>query len=84
MLVETRDDGTLFLARDMRFRAPGTRLAGGFGMIAGDTLKFVDVDLRADPLDVAILEGMLPDSLPVRGLRIGSVEIAGPQAPRSR
>ncbi len=84
LLVETRDDGTLFLARDMSFRAPGTRLSGGFGMIAGDTLKFVDVDLRADPLDAATLEGMLPDSLPVRGLRIGSVEIAGPQSPRSR
>jgi hypothetical protein len=84
LLVETRDDGTLFLARDVRLRAPGTRLAGGFGMIAGDTLKFVDVNLRADPLDAAVLEGMLPDSLPVRGLRIGSVEIAGPQSPRSR
>jgi hypothetical protein len=47
-------------------------------MIAGDTLRFVDVNLRAAPLDVATLEGMLPDSLPVRGLRIGSVEIRGP------
>ena len=84
LLVETRDDGTLFLARDVRLRAPGTRLTGGFGMIAGDTLRFVDVDLRADPLNVATLEGMLPDSLPVRGLRIGSVEIAGPQSSRRR
>ncbi len=83
LLVETRDDGTLFLARDMRLRAPGIRLTGGFGMIAGDTLRFVDVNLRAAPLDVATLEGMLPDSLPVRGLRIGEVEIRGP-VPRER
>ncbi|MEW5928441.1 MAG: hypothetical protein AB1941_13315 [Gemmatimonadota bacterium] len=83
LLVETRADGTLFLARDLRLRAPGTRLTGRFGMIAGDTLRFVDVNLRADPLSVATLEGMLPDSLPVRGLRIGSVEIRGP-VPRER
>lgn len=78
LLVETRDEGTLFRASDLRLRAPGTRLTGEFGMIAGDTLRFVDVNLRADPLDVAVLEQMLPDSLPVRGLRIGSVEIRGP------
>lgn len=77
LLVETRPDGTLFAGRDVRLRAPGTRAAGSFGMITGDTLRFVDVDLRADPLDVATLEQMLPDSLPVRGLRIGSVEIRG-------
>lgn len=78
LLVETRPEGTLFAARDMRFRARGTRVVGSFGMVAGDTLRFVDVDLRADPLNVGVLEGMLPDSLPVRGLRIGSVEIRGP------
>lgn len=83
LLVETRPEGTLFQARDLVMRAPGTRLAGTFGMIAGDTLRFVGVDLRADPLDVATLERMLPDSLPVRGLHVGSVEIAGP-APRER
>lgn len=83
LLVETRPEGTLFRASDMVLRAPGTRVVGDFGMIAGDTLRFVDVALRADPLDVGTLERMLPDSLPVRGLRIGSVEIAGP-APRER
>lgn len=81
LVVETRPEGTLFLARGLRLRAPGTVLSGDFGMIAGDTLRFVDVDLRADPLDVSTVEGMLPDSLPVRGLHIGSVEIRGPVPP---
>jgi hypothetical protein len=81
LLVETRPEGTLFLARDMRLSARGTRLRGGFGMIAGDTLRFVDVNLTADPLNVATVEAMLPDSLPIRGLRIGSVDIRGPSSP---
>jgi len=81
LVVETRPEGTLFLARGMRLRAPGTVVSGDFGMIAGDTLRFVDVDLRADPLNVSTVEGMLPDSLPVRGLRIGTVEIRGPAPP---
>ncbi|HEV2146784.1 MAG TPA: hypothetical protein VGR37_05165 [Longimicrobiaceae bacterium] len=80
LLVETRPEGTLFQARDVVLRAPGTRLVGDFGMITGDTVRFVDVSLRADPLNVDLVEQMLPDSLPVRGLRIGSVEIRGPSS----
>jgi hypothetical protein len=84
LLIETRPEGTLFLARDMRLRAPGTRLTGSFGMITGDTLRFVDVDLRASPLRVATIEEMLPEGMPVRGLRIGEAEIRGtPARPRS-
>ncbi|HEX2094286.1 MAG TPA: hypothetical protein VHG28_17925 [Longimicrobiaceae bacterium] len=79
LLVETRPEGTLFRARDFRLRAPGTRVRGEFGMIVGDTVRFVDVNLRADPLRMATVEHMLPDSLPVRGLVISGVEIRGPQ-----
>lgn len=79
LLVETRPDGTLFLARDARMQLPGTRVAGSFGMIVGDTLRFVDVDLTADPLRVATIEAMLPEQLPVVGLRIGAAEIQGPE-----
>ncbi|HEX7242330.1 MAG TPA: hypothetical protein VF263_18730 [Longimicrobiaceae bacterium] len=82
LTVETRPEGLLFLARDLRMRAPGTRVRGDFGMITGDTVRFVDVNLRAEPLRTSVLEGMLPDSLPVRGLLIGGVEIRGPQARR--
>lgn len=80
LLVETRPEGTLFHAQDMVMRAPGTRVVGDFGMITGDTVRFVDVALEADPLRAATIEQMLPDSLPVRGLHIGSVEIRGPES----
>lgn len=79
LLVETRSDegDLLFLARDTDVRAPGTRLVGSFGMILGDTIRFVDVNVRANPLRVATLEAMLPEPLPVVGLRIGAGEIRG-------
>ncbi|HEU0014814.1 MAG TPA: hypothetical protein VFQ45_14100 [Longimicrobium sp.] len=75
--IETRPEGTLFLARDARLRAPGTLITGSFGMIAGDTLRFVDVDLEAEPVDVGLIDRMLPEGLPVRGLRLGGAEIRG-------
>lgn len=80
LLVESRSpDGkdVLFLARNADIRAPGTHVTGDFGMILGDTLRFVDVNLRAKPLRVATLEAMLPQKLPVVGLHIGSAEIRG-------
>jgi hypothetical protein len=73
--IETRRAGTLFLVRDLRLQAPGTRLSGSFGLIAGETLQFVDVNLAADPLRVSTVEAMLPTELPVRGLQIDAVEI---------
>jgi hypothetical protein len=75
--LETRPEGTLFLARDARIRAPGTRIEGSFGIIVGDTIRFTEVDVEADPVSVPVVEGMLPEGLPVRGLRLGGVEIRG-------
>ncbi|MDQ3556189.1 MAG: hypothetical protein M3409_05370 [Gemmatimonadota bacterium] len=75
---QTRPDGTLFLARDLRLSMPGTRIRGSFGLVVGDTLRFTDVDLVADPLRTETVERLLPEGLPVRGLRIGSVEVRGP------
>lgn len=75
--METRPDGLLFLARDLRLSTPGTEIRGGFGMVLGDTLRFLETDLTADPLDVETVERMLPGGLPVEGLRIGAVEIGG-------
>lgn len=75
--IEHRPGGLMFLARDTDVTAPGTHLVGDFGMIVGDTLRFVDVDLRADPVRVKTIEDMLPDGLPVRGLVLGGVTIHG-------
>lgn len=73
--LETRPDGTLYRVRDLRLDAPGTRVAGSFGLLVGQSLSFTDVDLVADPLRVRTIEEMLPTDLPVRGLQIGAVEI---------
>lgn len=75
--IEHRPGGLMFLFRDARVAAPGTRIAGSFGMIVGDTLRFVEVDVEADPVDVDVIESMLPEGLPVRGLRLGGVEVRG-------
>lgn len=75
--IESRPGGTMFLARDADLRAPGTHIVGSFGMIAGDTLRFVDVDLRAEPVRVALIEDMLPEGLPVVGLTLGGATITG-------
>lgn len=88
LLVESRPEGMMFLGRDAVLRAPGTRASGSFGMILGDTIRFVDVDVKASPLRVSTIEQMLPEGLPVRGLTIGGVEIRGrgkvdPAAPDS-
>ena len=72
---ETRPDGTLIHVTDARLSAPGTRMRGNFGVLLGDTIRFFDVGLTAQPLDVRTVERMLPTELPVRGLRIGAVEI---------
>ena len=76
--VETTPDALRFKAVDLALTAPGTRLVGGFEMLMGDSLLFSDISLRADPLDVNTVQAMLPVEVPVRGLRIGSVEIRSP------
>jgi hypothetical protein len=78
--VETHPEGLFLHARELDLETEGTRMRGSFGVLLGDTLRFQDVDLRADPLNVATVERMLPTDLPVRGLRIGSAEIRGPVA----
>ena len=68
----------LWLARDARIAAAGSEIAGSFGIVTGDTLYFTNVDLRADPLDVELLQSLLPVELPLEGLLIGTVEVEGP------
>jgi hypothetical protein len=77
--IQSQPDGILWLAEDARLTAPGTSVAGSFGVVTGDTLYFTRVDLRASPLDVRTLEQILPGGLPVDGLLIGTVEVRGPR-----
>jgi translocation and assembly module TamB len=76
--VQTQPVGTLWLATDARVVLPRTRVAGTFGIVAGDTLYFTQVDLRASPLDLEEVERILPGRLPVQGLLVGTVEVEGP------
>ncbi|HEX6910437.1 MAG TPA: hypothetical protein VF142_08580, partial [Longimicrobium sp.] len=68
--IEHRPEGMMFLGRGIDLRARGTHLVGDFGMILGDTLRFVDVDVEAEPVNTATIERMLPEGLPVQGLRL--------------
>lgn len=67
----------LWLARDARLRTPGTEVVGSFGVVTGDTLHFTNVDLEASPLDVELLQRLLPTELQLEGLLIGTVEVVG-------
>ncbi|HSL70945.1 MAG TPA: translocation/assembly module TamB domain-containing protein [Longimicrobiales bacterium] len=73
-----RPKGTLWYASNALITAPGTRMRGNFGVVTGDTLYFTDVDLRASPLNLELLEEILPGKLPVQGLLVGTVEVKGP------
>ncbi|MBI4409838.1 MAG: translocation/assembly module TamB domain-containing protein [Gemmatimonadetes bacterium] len=73
-----RPTGTLWLVTDARLRAPGTRLTGSFGIVTGDSLYFTNVNLRASPLNLQLLEDVLPGELPVKGLLVGTVVVEGP------
>jgi hypothetical protein len=83
LLIETRPEGIMIDARQTHLRAPGTRIDGSFGMIVGDTLRFVDMNVVAQPVRVQMIERMLPAGLPVRGLVLGGAEIRGNNAPAS-
>jgi hypothetical protein len=76
--IQSQPDGILWLAEDARLTAPGTRIAGTFGVVTGDTLYFTQVDLRASPLDIQLIEDILPGALPIEGLLVGTVEVRGP------
>jgi hypothetical protein len=76
--IQSQPRGTLWLVEDARLTAPGTRVAGSFGVVTGDTLYFTQVNLRASPLDIELLEDILPGGLPVEGLLVGTVEVRGP------
>lgn len=76
--LETRPEGVFFRVRGAELETPDTRIVGAFGMVAGDTLRFTEVDLRAAPLRVETVQRMLPGATPIEGLTIGSVVIEAP------
>jgi hypothetical protein len=79
VVLETRPEGFRFGISDALLETPDTRIAGDFGIVVGDTLRFTDVNLRAAPLRVETVQRMLPGSTPIEGLRIGSVVIESPE-----
>ncbi len=76
--IETRPEGLFVKMRDLRLTAPGTRVAGAFGMVLGDSVIFTDLNLRAKPVDVPTVQRFLPTDIPVRGLRLGEIEVHSP------
>jgi autotransporter translocation and assembly factor TamB len=76
--IQTQPNGTLWLAEDARLSTRGTTIAGTVGIVTGDTVYFTRVDLRASPLDLDLIERLLPGTLPVEGLLVGTVEVRGP------
>ena len=78
LTIKSQDDGVLWLAEDAQLNTEGTRLAGTVGVVMGDTMYFTRVNLRASPLDVRLLERLIPGGLPVEGLLVGTVEVRGP------
>ncbi|MGQ0815206.1 MAG: translocation/assembly module TamB domain-containing protein, partial [Gemmatimonadota bacterium] len=73
-----RPRGILWLVTDTRLAGPGTRLAGSFGVVTGaDSLYFTNVDLRASPLNLDLIQQIVPNKLPIDGLLVGTVEVEG-------
>jgi len=76
--LEDRPDDLLFLAKDLLLEMPGTRITGEFGVISdGQRLRFVDVDLDVDPVDIESVEKLLPEGIPIEGLEIGGAVVEG-------
>ncbi len=65
----------LWYARDLDVETPGMRVRGSVGLVTGDTLYFSELDLDADPFDLATLERLLPVDLPLEGLEAGSLRL---------
>jgi hypothetical protein len=75
--IVDRPDDLLVLADDLVLEMPNTRVTGQFGLITGEVIRFTDVELEAEPLDLEEIERLLPEDLPIEGLRIGSAVIRG-------
>lgn len=78
--VEDREDGLLVVARDLDLRMTQTHITGDFGLITdpvAERIRFVNVDLEADPLRIESVEQLFPADIPVDGLVIGGATVRG-------
>lgn len=76
--IEDRPDELLVLTRDLTLEMPGTRVTGEFGVLLGpDLIRFANVELEADPLDVESVEQLFPEGFPIEGLEIGEATLRG-------
>ncbi len=69
---------TLWYAHDMSFTAPGTHVTGSVGIVTGDSSYFTQADLRAEPLDLEVIDSLIPGNIPMQGLKVGSLRVQGP------
>jgi hypothetical protein len=76
--LETRPEGLLYRVQSLRLEAPGTEITGELGILVGDTVRILDADLSADPLNVETIEQILPASIPIEGLHIGAAAVGDP------
>ncbi|TVR63532.1 MAG: translocation/assembly module TamB [Gemmatimonadales bacterium] len=64
--------------RQADLRVGDSRVQGQVGLDLGEELRFVDVDLQADPFHLTLLDPWLPEPLPVEGRLMGRVTASGP------
>jgi len=75
LVIESRDDGILYYAKEADISFPGNRLRGAFGIFVGPTLEFAGVDLEASPMDLGAISEMLPEGLPLDNLQVRAARI---------
>jgi hypothetical protein len=78
--VRTLAEGIEVMARDARFTAPGTQVAGTLGVVVGDVLRARGIDVRLSPVDIALLDEWIPDQFPAEGNLMGTLRADGPLA----
>jgi hypothetical protein len=73
--IQSQGRATLYLFRRLDVQAPGTRIQGRVGIVADDSPYFTQVDLTAAPLNVELLQDLIPGTMPFKGLKVGRLEI---------
>jgi autotransporter translocation and assembly factor TamB len=79
LTMSTQPNGQLsILAQNMRLRSGRSRLSGTFGLLLGDPLRFTNVQVHAEPVDLALVDRFVGRALPVQGMLTGDVALDGP------
>jgi translocation and assembly module TamB len=81
LALHQREFTTLIVAEDANLQVGESRLAGRFGLVFGDTVRFRDTDLRFAELDTRLIERLVPElELPRHGRLTGEAALTGPTA----